>query len=273
MFITLKEQVDMSKYFRYDVIEVSASGIRSVLIKAVGKREVTVTLKGLYPNTSDTIVIEYLEKFGKVVSSKVVHCVYSEGPLRGFKNGDRCYRMEINPSVYLGSYNILDGQKVFLRYPGQMQTCARCLKPSRDCRGKGLARVCEAEGGNKEDFADYVTMMWEAIGYSPEGVLDPSTDFNQSEVSPQFGGESTPVKSNSSPDKFKGVSIKQFPREMDHGEILEFLVNKGLPELNKESITIGENGTVTARNLSNEVCLDLIKSIHGKTYFSMKNVL
>ena len=33
---------------------------------------------------------------------------------------------------------------------------------------------------------------------------------------------------------------------------------------------MNDNGTVTARNLSNEVCLDLINRIHGKIYFSRR---
>ena len=103
IFITLKENVNIDRFCCYDVIEVSSSGIRSVLVKPAGKRDVTVNLKGLHPNTSDTLVIEYLEKFGKLISNRVIHNTYTEGPLKGLKNGDRCYRMEVKPDIYLGS--------------------------------------------------------------------------------------------------------------------------------------------------------------------------
>ena len=74
---------------RSDVIEVTKNGIRAVNIKPAGKREVIVTVKGLHPNSKDDGVISYLAKFGKVISTKVIHCVFKEGPLMGLKNGDR----------------------------------------------------------------------------------------------------------------------------------------------------------------------------------------
>ena len=45
LYITLKESVDISRYCRYDVIEVSESGIRSVLVKPAGKRDVIINSK------------------------------------------------------------------------------------------------------------------------------------------------------------------------------------------------------------------------------------
>ena len=168
ILITLKDDVNVERFCRYDVIEVSTSGIRSILVKPAGKRDVTVSLKGLHPNTSDAIVIDYLEKFGKLVSNRVIHNTYTDGPLKGLKNGDRCYRMEVKPDVYLGSYHILDGQKIFIRYPGQIQTCARCLKSAVECKGKGIAKKCETEGGVRSNFAKYISDMWEEIGYLTE---------------------------------------------------------------------------------------------------------
>jgi hypothetical protein len=84
-----------------------------------------VNIKNIHPNTMDEGVIDYLNKFGKVVTKKVVHGVYSDGPLKGFRNGDRSFKMEIKPTANIGTYHVLDGQKVTVRYPGQLQTCAR----------------------------------------------------------------------------------------------------------------------------------------------------
>ena len=67
-------------------------------------------------------MIDYLGKFGKVFTSKVVHSVFSEGGLKGLRNGDRFYKMEVRPGTDLGSYHIIDGNKITLRYPGQQQT-------------------------------------------------------------------------------------------------------------------------------------------------------
>ena len=71
ILITLKEGIPLDPFCRYDVFEVTASGIRAVNVKPAGKREVVVTVRGLHPNTRDENVIEYLNKFGKVVTTKV----------------------------------------------------------------------------------------------------------------------------------------------------------------------------------------------------------
>ena len=76
LFITLKDHIDVDKFTRYDVIEVSSSGIRAVMIKPAGRREVIVSFKGIHPNTSDQTVFEYLEKFGKIVSTRVIYGVF-----------------------------------------------------------------------------------------------------------------------------------------------------------------------------------------------------
>ena len=154
IFITLKKEADPARFCRNDVLMVTESGIRSVLVKSAGKREVVVNAKGIHPNTKENVVIKYLEKFGKVFINKVVYGLFAEGPLKGFRNGDRSYKMEIRPGKNLGSYHAIDGQKVTLKYPGQQQTCARCYQTPRNCKGKGVARRCEQEGGVRVEFTD-----------------------------------------------------------------------------------------------------------------------
>ena len=101
-----------------------------------------LTVKGLHPNTRDQGVIDYLNKFGRVVTTKVVYAMYREGPLKGLRNGDRAFKVELKPDSNLGSYHILDGNKVTVRYPGQNQTCARCHEVSTYCPEGGIARKC-----------------------------------------------------------------------------------------------------------------------------------
>ena len=69
-----------------------------------------------------------------------------DGPLKGFRNGDRMYKMEIKRNTNLGTYHVIDGQRVTARYPGQQQTCARGLVHSRPVqvrawRGDVIRRV------------------------------------------------------------------------------------------------------------------------------------
>ena len=166
---TLKKNVQIEQFCRHDVLEVTESGIRSNLIKPAGRREVVVNVKGIHPNTMDNTVLEYLSKFGRVVTTKVVHGIFSEGPLKGMKNGDRSYKVEVKPGENIGSYHIIDCQKVSLRYAGQQQTCGRCHETPQKCRGRGVARKCEAEGGTRIEFTDYILKLWERIGYTPAG--------------------------------------------------------------------------------------------------------
>ena len=274
IFITLNREVNIGRFCRHDVLDVTESGIRSVMVKPAGKREVIVSIRGIHPNTRDDVVLDYLGKFGQLCSTKVVYGVYGDGALKGFKNGDRSYKLEIKPSSNLGSYHVIDGQKVTIRYPGQQQTCGRCHRTSQDCRGKGVARRCEAEGGPKVEFSTYILELWKKIGYSPENLqLGKEDDLQLDDdhrVQQQHGGTFTPVKDSPNTEKFTGVSIKQVPKEIDSGEILEFLIKCGLPESKADNLTVNSKGGVVIRNLENNECLELIAAIHGKIYFGKK---
>ena len=72
--------------------------------------------------------------------------------------------MEIKPGTNLGSYHAIDGQKVNISYPGQQQTCARCYQTPQSCKGRRMARKCDAEGGLKFEFTDYILDLWKKIG-------------------------------------------------------------------------------------------------------------
>ena len=112
IFITLKDSVQIDSFCRYDVLAITHSGIRSIMIKPAGKKEVVITMKGIHPN----VVLDYLSRFGKIVSTKVVHGVFP---------GDRAYKMEVKSGVNIGSYHFIDGQKISLRYAGQQPTCIK----------------------------------------------------------------------------------------------------------------------------------------------------
>ena len=270
IYITLKKELEINRFCRHDVFQVTESGTRVVLVKAAGKREVVVTTRGIHPNTRDDLVVDYLGRFGKVTTNKVVHGVYSAGPLQGFRNGDRSYKMEVKPGTNLGSYHAIDGQKVTLRYPGQHQTCARCHKTSHHCRGRGIAKKCESEGGLKVEFTTYILDLWSKIGYSPGRLELPEVEPDAS-VTEQEGGSFTPLKAAPiDGEKFTGVSIKQFSKETDHGEIMELLVKSGLPEIKIEKVKINNNGAVLVTDLDSTECLLLIGNLHGKRFFDRK---
>ena len=74
----------------------------------------------------------------------------------------------------------------------------------------------------------------------------------------------------SNTEKFNGVSIKQFPKDTDHGAVIEFIIQCGLPAGKADNITINSRGTAVVRNLENSECLLLIEAIHGKRNFDKK---
>ena len=274
ILITLKKEVAIDRFCRYDVLEVTATGIRTVLIKPAGKREVIVNMNGIHPNTRDDSVTDYLGKYGKLVSNKVIYGVFSGGPLKGLRNGDRAYKVEIKPNENIGSFHIIDGQKVTVRYAGQQQTCARCHETPQHCRGKGMARNCQAAGGPKVELTEYILKLWQKIGYTPGDIDLPQADQDDFEIEPavcqQTGGTFTPVKAVVNPELYTGVKIKAFPEGTDHGAILEFLMTSGLAEEKKEGVQFKSKGAVTIMNLTSTECVSLISVIHHKVHFGQK---
>ena len=144
------------------------------------------------------------------------------------KNGTRFYKLELAPGSNIGSYHVLDGQRVTIKYAGQRQTCARCLQAPENCKGRGIARKCETEGGIKMDFGSYILDLWRTIGYSPEHSSSNITP-DVLDIEEQVGGYFTPQKCTSSPEKFKGINVKNILKDTDLGEIVEFLIELGLP--------------------------------------------
>ena len=91
---------------------------------------------------------------------------------------------------------------------------------SVECKGRGMARKCEAEGGIKKDFAEYIAKLWTRINYCPSNEPHRHSSIsseNSSESDLQLGGEFTPIKYVSATEKFTGVRIKHFPKNTDHG--------------------------------------------------------
>ena len=228
----------------------------------------------MHPNTKDEVVFDYLNSFGKVLTSKVIYGIYLEGPLKGFRNGNRSYKMELNPNANLGTYHVIDGHKVIVKYPGQLPTCGRCHKTSRMCKGKGIAKKCEEEQGEKVDFVQYTLDLWKAIGYSPESSqLKQISEEEQEEASAneQDGGTFTPAQKLSTLNRnYNGIHIKSFPADTDHCQIVELLIKAGLPIENISDVEIKPNGNVLVANLETDISNLLIKELHGKVHLGSK---
>ena len=91
------------------------------------------------------------------------------------------------------------------------------------------------EGGHKADFTSYIVNMWKSIGYNPNSIKNDENVTGEN-IHQQIGGKFTPKKYEPEVDKFAGVVIKNIPIDVDHGLIMEFLIQNGLPEKNREYV-------------------------------------
>ena len=140
--------IDLNRFCKDDIIQVN-NNVKTSFIRPAGRREVTVSIKGLLTNTPDSHVIDYLNKHGVVANNSVIYEKDTEGLMKGKMNGIRKYLVDFTKGnrLNMGSFHIINGNRVTVRYPGQKKTCARCHKTASQCLGGGLASKCEEEGG------------------------------------------------------------------------------------------------------------------------------
>ena len=65
--------------------------------------------------------------------------------------------------------------------------------------------------------------------------------------------------------------MKKFSTDVDHGVVLDLLIESGMPKEVKDSVNFGPNGIVTIRGLGSDICSHLIEKLHG-TRFSGKKI-
>ena len=271
--VTLNKNVEIERFSNKDLFEVK-TGMRISHIRKSGQREVMVTVKGLHPNTPDETVFEYLRCLGKIEKKKVIMDTYKVGPLAGFQNGDRKYSIELRTDVIIGPVHVIDGHKVMISFSGQRRFCFRCLKTDRECAGKGIARECEASGGEKVFLSDYLLGFWQKIGFSSDKPNIP-IDMDETEsanIEIQVGENFTPkAHARGTGAGWGGVTVKWFPKRADHGDIKGFLIEHGLPEEHQD-INIKDNGQVVIESLNSENCKKLSDSISGKLFKNKKMI-
>ena len=125
-------------------------GVVTGTIRPAGRRDVTVTVSGLDFNTPDNLICDYIRKFGgTILNVNVIYSRFQEGSFKGKINGERKYQVDFTGSKKtMGTYHFLDGARVRIFYRGNEKTCGRCHNTaSRGCKGAGIARDCEEQGG------------------------------------------------------------------------------------------------------------------------------
>ena len=87
--------------------------------------------------------------------------------LAGKLNGNHSYMVELKKPM--GSYHIIDGVKVSVKYRGQSRTCARCHKFEAECSGNAIARNCKE---SRVLLSTHMKDHWQSIGYTPDSEVD-----------------------------------------------------------------------------------------------------
>ena len=272
VLIILDPTVDASKFLYLNESYIVKEGVRTTSIRPEGKKEKVVKVTGLHPNTKDRAVIKYLSAHGDVSSTdKVIHHVFPGEPgsslCAGKLNGNRSYVVELK--VPMGSYHIIDGEKVSVRYGGQEWTCARCHQFKRDCPGQAVARECTAD---RVLLSAHMVDHWEKLGYKPDtDNLNEVDGVQEPEV--QVGGKDRKIlkiPESSLTGKYQAVIMRGFRKDSALDDLLEVLVEHGLPgEYRKEDISRNDKtGTISIENLKPEECLLLVEKMNGKRILS-----
>ena len=278
LYIWCKDSVKLEQFCPEGSIKVT-DGIKTGLVKPMDRKEVEVKISGLNLNTPDSLVVEYINKHGLVVNTKVIYDTDKEGPLKGLKNGDRRYLVDFTHGRNMGSYHILDGVNIRVNYSGQRKTCGRCHNTGATCPGGGIARVCEVNHGPRVSLKEHMRKHWEEIKFEPSNFRLDTLEENDMDTfdlpikenekfTPQHKG---PANMGGLHDKtFTGVVIKNLPAEITETDLLAFLISKGLPETvaNPKVKRSDRNTNVDIEGIENEVCEKLIENIHERNFFN-----
>ena len=276
IFVWLKNGVDIERFCKDECFKV-ADGIKTGLIKPMDRREVAVKIIGLNLNTPDSLVVDYINKHGKVTNSKVIYEVEKDGPLKDLRNGNRKYLVDFSSGRNMGSYHIIDGAYVTISYLGQKKTCGRCHQTALPCPGNGIAKKCEEKLGPKIQLKEHMRNHWEKIGFVPDNFSLPTGEDDTNDVTNDVEikennfftpphRKQTPIENDTS--RYSGVVIRNLPKDITVEEVTAYLRTKGLPS-SVETVKIDNNKKNTAAKvdaLENKVCIELIKNIHEQIY-------
>ena len=246
--------VNLDKFCVSENISVG-KGIITGSIRPAGRQNVTVTITGLDFNTPDTLVHDYIQKFGgQVLNKKVIYSKFSDGPFSGKYTGERKYQVNFTDAKrHMGTYHFLDGARVRVYYKGNIKTCGRCHSSAYHCPGGALAKICEEKGGARITLIDHMKKLWSEINFSPNSFeLPESVDHEQDlpisnmtsfeiaqndiQTSSQNGSQLCQAQPNL--DRCIGLKINNFPLEMDNDEILKFINEKIQGNISQSDIEI-----------------------------------
>ena len=102
--VWIKAGVNLDKFCKDIHIKVTDS-VMTGNIRPAGKEDVTVLIVGLDFNTPDNLTVDYMNKFGAVISNTVIYSKYESGPFKGKYNRERKYQVDFSKaSRQMGTY-------------------------------------------------------------------------------------------------------------------------------------------------------------------------
>ena len=227
--------INLDKYCKDVNIRVTTN-IMTGMIRPSGKADVTVSIVGIDFNTPDKFVFDYLSKFGVVVNQSVIYSKIETGAWKGKYSGERKYQMDFSKSpLSMGTYHLIDGCKVRVYYRGNKKTCGRCHKTAPDCPGDAIARDCGNNGGARVMLSDHMKDLWNKVGFVPTAFELDNNDKDDMENDSVIRDTKFPPSYERPPptsrdiEQFKGILVKNIPNRVGEEEILDLLVNHGLP--------------------------------------------
>ena len=283
--VLCKSGLDLEQFCLQESLQVEKN-VRTNFIRPAGRKDVEVTITGLGFNIPDSLVQEYITKFGGVlVTNDVIYERYGTGPFNGKINGVRKYQVDFrNATEPMGTFHLLDGRKLKVFYRGNKSTCGWCHKDMTKCVGQARAKFCKESGAQQVLLADHMQVLWAKIGFSPESFAAPEVDYDDIEIDENLGGDrkilttshfprklAHPKVAEEDKEKFSTARIKNFPLGVSEDEIVNFLKKEVDERIVVENIKIETTNHSTNILLGPEPNLEVIaKAIEVLDYNNTK---
>ena len=148
--IWLKDHIQASK-FSSDIWREICPGFDIVSAHPALSKEVTLLILDLPLNIKDSVVRDYVAKFGgKLAPQPPLLVKAKSGIWAGQPNGDRKYKVDFSGQIIpMGTYHFLGGRRVRFIYNGNTRTCGRCHQSPTGCPGNGIASRCRERDGTQ----------------------------------------------------------------------------------------------------------------------------
>ena len=250
--VLCKAGLDLEQFCLHESLQVER-GVKTNFIRPAGRKDVEVTVTGLGFNTPDSLVQEYISKFGgKMVTNDVIYGKFGTGPFQGKLNGVRKYQVDFTDiTTPMGTFHLLNGSKVKVFFRGNRSTCGWCHADITECPGGAKAKACKEKNTEQVHLGDHMRTLWDKINFDPQTFEVTELEYDDLERSDNIGGDrkvlntahfprqvDRPKVSESDKEKFNVVRIRNFPLDISDEDIVKFLneeVDEGISDKDVKS--------------------------------------